>query len=97
MLNEEKKLESSQVNGVESQALNHVHSGKCRFAMADRILCLVLKVIKVIVFIALAYVLFDLHGILSHAEHNMNAAESMPAGVMMQPGAAGAGQGGNPA
>ena|ERR1700677_2899626 len=65
-------------------------SGSCPFGKADRILCLILKVVKIVVFIALAYVLFDIHTVINQTEKNYAAASAgnaPPAGMVMPQGA----------
>lgn len=82
---------------VPSQVCSHCGSancvckgGNCPFGKADRILCMILKVVKIIVFIALAYVLFDIHTVIKQSQRNYakpSAGNMPPAGMVMQPSA----------
>lgn len=58
--------------------------GGCPFGKADRFLGMILKIAKIIVFIMLAYVLFDIHNVIRLSEKNAEAASMPPAGMMMQ-------------
>lgn len=92
--------DANQVEIVKDSALNkpcqHCGSvncmckaGSCPMGKADRVLCMILKLVKIIVFIMLAYVLFDIHTVIKLSERNAEAASAgmPPAGMMIQQGA----------
>ncbi len=92
--------EEKQVNGklnpmdkgycTQCGSANCTCSGKsCPFGKTDKVLCLILKVVKIIVFIGLAFVLFDIHGMMKQAEKTYAAASAnqmqpMQGPVMLQ-------------
>ena len=84
---EDKKCESKTCNCGSPNCPTCCASGcarKCPFTKVERIVCLVLKLVKIFAFFAAGLVLFDLHGIFGHVEHNMNAQAAMIAQAQAQ-------------